>query len=163
MSDLNLAVQKINSQQRPGVPTAPPAEDLGQVAFILTLQETVQLLDTPQLFFQMNPSFSVLNEPVSRALQELITAGIIVPVGKPAQRKGGCGGCARRKLYAFALQFAERFQYVVMQTIEKPEFAKLSQDLKQYLATSRPDRYKAGTPVLLYARLKDNSIRKISL
>ena len=166
--NLDLALKRADTLQRPGVPAMPPppAPDAStaQYDFILTLQETVRLLDSPQLFFQMNPAFICLQGAVNKALQELIAAGIIAPIGKPVQRKSGCAGCARRKLYAFALQFAERFQSVIMMTVDKPEeFAKLSANLKQYLATSHPDRYKPGTPVLLYARLKDNSIRKIQL
>lgn len=162
MTDVDLSIKKPEALQRPGVPADPPEPVQGE--FAMTLQTVVDLVATPKLFFDMNPTFEPMREPVLKALQELTDSGIIGPVGKPLKRTGGCGGCARRKMYAFAMQFANRIQVAVLKLQMEPErFNKMAADMRRYLQFRHPDKCKAGMPVVMYARLNDNSIRKVLL
>ena len=162
MSAVDLSIKKPESIQKPGLPADPP--EPVQNEFVLTLQTVINLISTPDLFFNMNPTFEPMHGPVVKALQELTDAGIIGLVGKPLVRKGGCGGCARRKMYAFAMQFANRIQVAILKLQLEPErFTKMAADLKKYLQVRHPDQYKPGIQVVLYARLNDNSIRKVHL
>ena len=152
---------KTEALVRSGGPISAPAQP-GE--FVLTMQEMLNLFDIPELFFNMNSLFAILKVPVEKALKTLLVEGIIGPIGQPLKRKGGCGGCARRKLYAFALQTAERVQFIVLQAAARPDLKeRLAAELKAYLLKKYPGRYKAGDAVVLYAKLKDNTIKKVIL
>lgn len=146
-----------------GVPADPPADAPGD-EYALTVQRIVNLISTPELFFQLNPAFDVLRETTDRALKTLLDAGIIAYAGQTPQRKGGCGGCARRKLLAFALQFASRFQMIVLRAQADEQIKlKLANDLRAYLQRKDPNEPAPGAPIVLYARGKQCHVTKVTL
>lgn len=145
-----------------GVPADPPADaPKGEYAF--TLQRILELIATPDLFFQQNEVFQPLQETTGAALKKLLDAGIISRSGEKPRRRGGCGGCARRKLLSFALQFAARFQTIALRAQQDPELkARLEADLRAYVQRQGA-QLEAKTPLVLYARNKKNKIRKVVL
>lgn len=146
-----------------GVPADPP-DDAPETEYALSLQRITNLVSLPELFFSCNPLFAQLRETVDRALHSLLEAGIIGYAGQPLKRKGGCGGCARKKLMSFALQFAARFQTIVLRAQESEEHkCKLETDLRAYLQRKAPGELADGMPIVLYARLKTGEVRKVTL
>lgn len=146
-----------------GVPADPPKE-VANTEYALTVQRVTDLVSTPDLFFESNPTFATLKATVDKALNKLLKDGIINYTGTKPKRRGGCGGCARRSLLSFALQFSSRFQTIVLraQGDETIRIA-LASDLRAYLHRKSPSEITEAIPITLYARLKNNKIRKVVL
>ena len=146
---------------RVGVP-ADPTQGASSSEYVLTVQHIIDLVGTPELFFSTNPSFEVLRPTTDKALQTLLKAGIINPTGTKPRRRGGCRGCSRRRLVAFALQFSAHFQTIILRAQEDESIKiALARDLRSYIQRKSPDELKEGTPLVLYARLKNSEIRKV--
>lgn len=146
-----------------GIPSDPPA-DAPKTEYALSLQRITNLVSTPELFFEMNSLFQPLKPHVDKALQTLLKAGIINYADQKPKRRKGCGGCSRRKLLAFALQFASRFQTIVLRAQQDEDLKrKLESELRAYIERKTPAEIRAGMPIVLYARLKNNKIRKVVL
>ena len=146
-----------------GVPADPPKEAI-KVEYALTVQRITDLVSTPELFFETNPSFTTLQATVDKALNKLLKDGIINYTGTKPKRRGGCGGCARRSLLSFALQFSSRFQTVVLRAQDQEVTrVQLASDLRAYLVRRSPSEITEAIPITLYARLKNNKIRKVVL
>ena len=146
-----------------GVPADPPP-DAPSNEYALSLQRILNLVATPELFFEINPTFQPLKESVNKALQTLLKAGIINYTDQKPRRRKGCGGCSRRKLLAFALQFASRFQTIVLRAQQDIELkAAVERDLRAYIERKTPAAVRTDMPIVLYARLKNNKVRKVVL
>jgi hypothetical protein len=159
--DVAIPLANTRGLMRRGVPTEPPP-DAPKEEHALGLQDIVNLVSTPELFFSMNPTFESLKPSVDKSLNTLLQAGIIAHAGKKPRRKGGCGGCARRKLYSFAMQFANRFQVVTMAAQKSPESKEtLERDLRAYLV--RKMDLDPTKPIVFYPRLKNGKVRKVVL
>lgn len=150
-------VRNIDKYARAGMPTRGP-EGAQTTEYILSPQRVLDLIDTPDLFFADNSTFEPLRATTVKALKRLADAGIIGP--KP--KRGGCGGCARRKLLSFALQFVSRVQMVVLAAQSDARAKqKLEADLRAYVR--RKHDLADQTPITLYARQKNGKVRKVVL
>lgn len=157
-----LSVSGMHGLVRAGVPADPPA-DAPDSEYALTLQRVMNLISTPDLFFSMNPMFLSLKDTVDRSLKSLLKAGIISYADQKTPRKG-CGGCARRTLLSFALQFSARFQALVLLAAENDDTrGKMASELRSYLLRKNTTELKSDSTLVLYARLKTGDIRKIVL
>lgn len=158
---VDLTIKSPEKLARAGVPVANAAAG---PEFVLSVQEITNLIDTPQLFFDCNPSFGILRAIVTASLQSLLAGGIISLKGATPMRRGGCSGCAQRKLYGTILHIAEKIQNVILQAQTDPiAKEKLKWDLRQYMRRKMPQRVSEATPIAMYARLKDNTIQRIEL
>lgn len=159
---VSFPIRNPKKLMRPGAPAEPPP-DAPRNEYALTIQRIMDLVAHPELFFSCNPTFAVMKEGTNRALQKLMKAGIIAPVGQKPKRRGGCGGCARRKLLSFAIQFASRFQTITLQAQKDPETkSKLESDLRAYLQRRYPT-FPTDVIIVLYARMRNGRVKKVTL
>ena len=160
---VSLPLPRSRGFAKAGVPADPPPDAPGD-EYALSMQRIVNLVSNPELFFSINTTFAPLKDSVDRALQTLLKAGIINYAGQKAKRRRGCGGCSRRKVLSFAVQFASRFQTVVLKAHKDPALkAKIEHDLRAYIMRKTPMEISTDMPLVLYARLKNNKVKKVIL
>lgn len=135
---------------RPGMPVSKTVAN----CYVVDTYKVIDLLSSPDLFFEMNPMFSSLEKPVKEALSQLHRQGIIGTDKKPA-RKGGCSGCKRRKLFSIIIRLVSGFQKRLMSVClkgDKVAATRIRQDLREYLRARYPDGGFDTRRILFYGR-----------
>lgn len=131
--------------------------------FTLDMQCIVNLVSTPDLFFDMNPSFIPLKQTTIEALNKLLDAGIITYASQEPKKRGGCGGCARRKVLQFARQFTDRFHLIVMEAQKDvDDKVRLERNLRAYLLKKGME-LRPEMDIVTYPKSKSGGIQKVVL
>ena len=150
-----------NYLKQPGIPAFPDNEEPD--TFYITPESIIEIFSWGQKFFQANPLFAPIQGGATRALNILAATGMIGLDGKaPPRRKGGCRGCAQRKLWAVALQLGSYFQRITLKAVndehQRLVFVKSMREfLSKYLSVDR------GKRLVLIAQGQRNKLKEIEL